>query len=71
MRSIQSLIKLSPALPEAVLLAGPAPATADTACCRITVPANGNVVLRYDEGGGNKMDLILTFTIVSSSSHCP
>jgi len=36
MRSIQSLIKLSPALLVVLFLAGPAPAMADTPCCKIT-----------------------------------
>lgn len=36
MRSIQSLIKLSPALLAVLFLAGPAPAMADTTCCKIT-----------------------------------
>lgn len=61
MRSIQSLIKLSPALLAVLFLAGPAPAMAGTPCCNITdIDTKKGIVSARETTTGRQFKFSLT-----------
>jgi hypothetical protein len=65
MRSIQSLIKLSPALLAVLFLAGPAPAMADTPCCKITdIDTKKGIVSAREATTGRQFKFSLTNPIL-------